>query len=422
VENRRSDHDDHDDHDEHDDHDDHLNKEGHAEHDDEEDSQAKTLTIRIVAVFATAATTFLGLAVFFTKQSKAISTETLLCLRAASAGAMVSVAIVHILPEAGYALESVTPYPLAGTLVLGMCVSRITCVYECTGVLCCNCMEGCANVLIFLCAVGAMLAYFHDIFTHDHGHPVDQRAQAPSVVTQSNEQVRAPTMMTQLQPAQYMQGQYMQGAPLMIPVQAPLVVGSYGTPVVGSAFGAGEPLATDVESGKMSITASKGTVQSLEFGCVAHSIVLGMALGLQTNLHTATILLIVFIFHQLLESMCLSHLIASLESRTEAFIMVVMTTWSMPLGIIIGLIISYSANSTKNAKSLAPVTSGIACIAGGMLLYSALINIIADDMHRPEVKASAWLKRVMCISLVLGGSAMSALAAGEVAGGGHVHR
>lgn len=134
MENRRSDHDDHDD---------------HAEHDDEEDSQAKTLTIRIVAVFATAATTFLGLAVFFTKQSKAISTETLLCLRAASAGAMVSVAIVHILPEAGYALESVTPYPLAGTLVLGMCVSRITCVYECTGVLYCNCMEGYCNVFFF---------------------------------------------------------------------------------------------------------------------------------------------------------------------------------------------------------------------------------------------------------------------------------
>ena len=300
--------------------------------------------------------------------------------------------------------------------------SRITFVYECTCVLCCNCKKGSANVLIFLCAVGAILAYFHDIYSkHDHGHPVEQRAQSPSVVTQYNEQARAPTMM-QLQPAQYMQGHYMQGAPIMMPGQAPLVVGPYGTRVAGSAFGADQPLKTDVESGKMSIMATRGTVESMEFGCVAHSVVLGLALGLQTNLYNATILLIVFIFHQLLESMCLSHLIASLENRTEAFIMVVVTTWSMPLGIIIGLIISYSGNSAYNAKTQAPITSSIACIAGGMLLYSALINIIAEDMHRPEVKASNWLKRIMCISLLLGGASMSALAAGEVAGGGHLHR
>jgi hypothetical protein len=42
--------------------------------------QSKMLTLRIVAVFASAAVTFCGLAVFFNKRSAAISPFNLLCL------------------------------------------------------------------------------------------------------------------------------------------------------------------------------------------------------------------------------------------------------------------------------------------------------------------------------------------------------
>lgn len=109
------------------------------EHDDHDDhaEQSKTLIIRIVAVFASAVVTLLGLSVFFFKQSNAISTSTLLCLRAGSAGAMISVAIVHILPEAAHELESVTPYPLAGTLVLGTYFAKLTTLFRCV----CMCLS-----------------------------------------------------------------------------------------------------------------------------------------------------------------------------------------------------------------------------------------------------------------------------------------
>jgi len=35
------------------------------------------------------------------------------------------------------------------------------------------------------------------------------------------------------------------------------------------------------------------------------------------------------------------------------------------------------------ADQMAPVTAGIACVAGGMLLYSSLVSLVADDMKRP---------------------------------------
>lgn len=178
----------------------------------------------------------------------------------------------------------------------------------------------------------------------------------------------------------------------------------------------------NAEMSKMEITSTTAAVESIEFGCVAHSIILGLSLGLQGELSTATNLLIVFLLHQLLEAICLSHLIASLQNRMEMIIMCTLTVGSMPVGIAIGIIISQSANGTKAAADLAPITSGIACVAGGMLLYSSLINIIADDVKRPQVIESKRLKVGMLSSLLLGALAMTALAGVEVATGGHNHR
>ena len=59
-----------------------------------QDAGSESLTLRIVAVFASAAVTVLGLSIFFVKRlASAISPPMLLCFRAGSAGAMISVAV-----------------------------------------------------------------------------------------------------------------------------------------------------------------------------------------------------------------------------------------------------------------------------------------------------------------------------------------
>jgi len=270
-------------------------------------------------------------------------------------------------------------------------------------------------------AVGTLLAYAVETLAggepHDHLHCDDQ--------VSSIEQPKSATasQMNQM-PGHVMhsQGQIVHPQGQMMYPQSQMMMPPGGVMAVGNAFGADEAVASDVESGAKAIKSSRLTVESIEFGCVAHSVVLGLTLGLQTDLDGAITLLIVFLLHQALEAICLSHLIASLENRFEAIIMCVLTTSSMPIGITIGIIVSYSANSTKNADTMGPITSSIACIAGGMLLYSSLVNIIAEDVKRPSVVNNIALKRAMTFCLVLGASAMSALAAGEVANGGHAHR
>jgi len=81
--------------------------------------EVDTLGLRIGALFAILVATALSLVIFMFPITQKVSSEALLYVRAASAGSMLSVAIVHIIPEAGHVLERVTEFPLAATLCLG---------------------------------------------------------------------------------------------------------------------------------------------------------------------------------------------------------------------------------------------------------------------------------------------------------------
>ena len=256
------------------------------------------MAIRVAGIFITGAVTALGVGIFFTKYGQAISTEALLCTRALSAGAMLSVAIVHIHPESSHALASVTPFPLGGTLML----------------------------------IGMVLAYNLEVLFGGEGHDhVKTQEAAPA---QNREVALSPPLFP------------IQGPVHMLPtVQFP----GQRIPIFGAAFGTVP--ASDAESGAPNaISSSKIAVESMEVGCVAHSIVLGIALGLQTNMRVATVLLIVFVLHQLLEAICLSHLIASLKSRTQQLCFCAATILSMPAGIVTGLIIWRAAHGKRPTR------------------------------------------------------------------------
>jgi len=335
---------------------------GHA-HGEGSGDGSETLTLRIVSVFASGGITLLGMLFFFTKQGKALSVGALLCVRACSAGAMISVAIVHILAEAAHSIAAWTNYPLSAALVLG-------------GIVLAYCFEvlsggdGCKNE----CE--------HDQVDVDTAPPAVQPAMTGALAhvigcnctacsDDSTKAARGP-------------GQH---APLTSGVKlgAPMVNNYAGGAIIahGASFGA-HPPAVDVESEeahRVVIASSRLAVESMEIGCVLHSIILGIALGMQTQTRTASVLLAVFLVHQLLEALSLGHLIASLQHRTEAMVMIALTAASMPVGIVIGIVVLHTIKGTP--EHLNAITAAIACIAGGMLLYSSLINIIAEDVKRP---------------------------------------
>jgi zinc transporter ZupT len=72
------------------------------------------MNLRIASIFITGLATTAGMFPLVAIKKERVSSLLLLCIRAASAGSMLSLALVHILPEAGHRLESTSSYPIAG--------------------------------------------------------------------------------------------------------------------------------------------------------------------------------------------------------------------------------------------------------------------------------------------------------------------
>ena len=273
--------------------------------------------LRVVAVFVTALASAIGLVVFHFERTRSMLTqEHTLNVRAMSAGTMLSVSISHIFPEASEVMTTVTNVPLGA----------------------------------FLFLIGILLMYGLDLLSRKHIHDHEEVrsvgvAEAPAAsdgcAESGNAQFFGPQpVMSVPNGAMSHSGMPEQHFGPTTTSQTGMVFRpSQGMPIMGSAFGA------------------KGTgcdemsVQEKMCGCVfhkqvmmaftlsAHSIVLGISLGLSMDRKSIILVLIVFVIHQLLEAMCVSHTIGSLHVPQEKIIAWIMIVFSMPIGIAIGLIV-----------------------------------------------------------------------------------
>jgi zinc transporter 1/2/3 len=117
----------------------------------------------------------------------------------------------------------------------------------------------------------------------------------------------------------------------------------------------------------------------LEFGIALHSVLIGVALGTNTNEFVA--LFIALGFHQFFEGMALGAQIARLEriSTRSAISMVVFFALTTPIGMCIGIGIHSKTYNPKSVSSL--LVNGILdSISAGILIYVALVNLITVEM------------------------------------------
>ncbi|KAJ1484426.1 ZIP zinc transporter-domain-containing protein [Baffinella frigidus] len=391
--------DEHDEHDEHDDADDH-DEHDEDDHDDEHEVEVSaadlkaSLDLRIAAVFVTGIATLIGMSPFLITLK--VSQNILLCVRAASAGTMLSLAVVHILPEAIHQLESVTTFPLASSLMVA----------------------------------GVFLAYLFQLVFQHAPHDSEEAETFPETLPSSTS--------TLPRPGSVATGAAGTSSVLSSNKQDPeLGPGMVISPMAATPEGGmvheccscaiGTETDTDSQAGENRV--SIGTddriddlvvIRSMEVGCIVHSLILGLSLGLEPGFAAAGILLTVFSIHQFLEGLCLGYLITGLKSRTEKFSATSATMLSMPLGISIGLLVSVYGDTNAASNSAGPVTAGVSCVAGGLLLYSTLTNFLGEDLKRSDVLSSGKLRAAMGVAFFVGLAAMTSIAVGEaVSGGAH---
>lgn len=148
--------------------------------------------------------------------------------------------------------------------------------------------------------------------------------------------------------------------------------------------------------------------QVFEFGIVAHSIIIGITVGVSSSPCVIKPLFAALTFHQFFEGFALGGCVAQAGFRNlTALVMGFFFAVTTPLGIAIGMGVSttYNENSPK-----ALVVQGVFdSISAGILVYMALVDLIAADFLSKRMRSSRQLQLCAFLALFLGAGAMSVL-------------
>ncbi|KZV21659.1 putative zinc transporter 10-like [Dorcoceras hygrometricum] len=147
----------------------------------------------------------------------------------------------------------------------------------------------------------------------------------------------------------------------------------------------------------------------LEMGIIVHSIVIGLSLGASNNTCTIKGLVAALCFHQMFEGMGLGGCILQaeyslLKKAAMAFFFAVTTPFGIALGM--GLSSTYKENSPRSLITVGLLNASSA----GLLIYMALVDLLAADFMGPKLQASIKLQIKSYAAVLLGAGGMSLMA------------
>ncbi|KAJ3693513.1 hypothetical protein LUZ60_008993 [Juncus effusus] len=149
--------------------------------------------------------------------------------------------------------------------------------------------------------------------------------------------------------------------------------------------------------------------QVLELGILVHSVIIGVSLGAALKPNIIRPLVGALSFHQFFEGIGLGGCIVQANFKARAtVIMAVFFSLTTPVGIAVGIGISSSYDQTS---STALVIEGVFnAAAAGILIYMALVDLLAADFMHPRVQTNGRLQLGTHMALLLGAGLMSLLA------------
>ncbi|XP_031283809.1 zinc transporter 4, chloroplastic-like [Pistacia vera] len=161
----------------------------------------------------------------------------------------------------------------------------------------------------------------------------------------------------------------------------------------------------DEENGVRHVVVS----QVLELGIVSHSIIIGISLGVSNSPCTIRPLIAALSFHQFFEGFALGGCISQAQFNTSsAALMACFFAITTPLGIGIGTGIA-SVYNPYSAGAL--IVEGVLdSMSAGILVYMALVDLIAADFLSKRMSCNFRLQVVSYFMLFFGAGLMSLLA------------
>lgn len=149
--------------------------------------------------------------------------------------------------------------------------------------------------------------------------------------------------------------------------------------------------------------------QILELGIVSHSVIIGLSLGVSHSPCTIRPLIAALSFHQFFEGFALGGCISQAQlKKLSTMLMAFFFAVTTPAGIGMGTGIAsfYNSNSPR-----ALVVEGVLdSISAGILVYMALVDLIAADFLSKRMRCNSKLQIISYFALFSGALSMSSLA------------
>jgi zinc transporter 1/2/3 len=174
----------------------------------------------------------------------------------------------------------------------------------------------------------------------------------------------------------------------------------------GHALGLVQPSGDDPDP---ELTRNRVISQVLELGIVVHSVIIGIALGTSESSSTVRPLVAALSFHQFFEGMGLGGCIAQARFPLKSIVtMASFFSLTTPAGIAIG--IGIASVYDENSPTALVVEGLLDSVAAGILVYMALVDLLAADFMNQRVQKDRKLQIAVNLSLPLGAGLMSLIA------------
>ena len=155
----------------------------------------------------------------------------------------------------------------------------------------------------------------------------------------------------------------------------------------------------------------------MEISVAIHSVIIGIALGSmagEENLESLQALLIAICFHQFFEGLGLGTVIAAARlhfGTAKIAIFALVFAITVPIGVLIGIFIINEESLEEGPTVTQQYTEGcLNSLAAGILIYVALVEMIAEDFQSAAITNNVSLKIKMYTALVMGNLFLAVLA------------
>lgn len=151
------------------------------------------------------------------------------------------------------------------------------------------------------------------------------------------------------------------------------------------------------------------TAYTMELGCIFHSVIIGVGVGVITNDRSLIItLMIALAIHQGLEALALGSVLAVTSfPLLKRVVMLFLYTITTPIGIAIGIAIAASYDpSSVTSRAVQGTFNGV---SSGMLIYIGMYQLIAEEFSREDLLVRPRLRFGMYAALLAGAACMCIL-------------